>query len=198
MVRLGTPLTLTCAVQSLRPAAFTWSIGNTTVTPSNRLVVTPSSSQSTLLITSLERADLGTISCTVNDPLHPPLVDSTIVMETDELYLLGDRTEETLNVPKGNPLRLECPIRARSEATLVRWFAGSRELFDGDNGVQFRTSESGSSVASVGGVASLEDDDGDRYLCEVTDVTDASVRLQYEIELYITSMWYRYTLFSET
>lgn len=147
-------------------------------------MVTASSSRSTLLITSLMTSDLGNISCTADDPLHPLLSKFALVVETSELYLLGDRRGQTQSILEGSPLVLECPVRARSESTLVKWFAGNVQLMEGVDGVRIQTSDNGSSVITLPRAVTLDRDDRNRYLCVVRDGT---VELQYEIELYVTS-----------
>jgi hypothetical protein len=153
---------------------------------SDRITVTSTSShESTLHITSLIREDLGRVLCTVNDPIHLPLVGTADVVETDQVYLFGvqgNRTKQTLNIGQGAPLVLECPTRALSTSGTVEWFAGGLLLVDGLNGVRFTRSENGSSLVSLGTSVSLEQDDGDSYICSVTD----GRKLLLEIEIYVT------------
>lgn len=129
-------------------------------------------------------SDLTTVSCVVNDPLHPVLTSSVVVTETGQLYLVGDSTGETLNVPEEGDLVLRCPIRGRSESTSVRWFAATRELRDGVGGVTLTLDQgTGSSVAVLPGVASVAEDDRDQYLCKVAD---GGIQLQYQFTIYVT------------
>lgn len=186
VVRLGTPLVLHCTANGPqdRDISFSWAINGSPVSSSGRFDITssPTSFQSTLSISSVMEEDLGMVHCTVSDPLHVPLSDTETITETGLLYLFGDRRTETLAVRQGMTLQLECPIRASSPATSVRWFTGSRLLENG-TGVSLYRLPNGSAIAEVG-VASVTNNDGIKYLCEVEE---GSVNLNYTITIYVTS-----------
>lgn len=190
VVKLGTELVLTCIIASPRPAAFSWEIdGSPVTTSSDRFVLETSSYMSTLNITSLVEGDLSTITCTASDPLHLPISTSVVVTETEQLYLFGDRTEETLCVGEGEELRLVCPIRSGLNSTtlpMVRWFLGTRELRDGVEGVELQTANKIENDVAILGEVSVKEDDRDEYECEVTDA-DAGVVLKYFITVFVTS-----------
>ena len=138
---------------------------------------------STLVITSVLEEDLGTFSCVAMDSLHIPLKASATVIETNDLYLFGNRTQEILKIRDGDTLHLQCPVRGRSSSASLRWFMGSVELQNNMNGVSVMTLPNGTSVVE-GGVVRLGPDDGDKYKCAVTD---GRIKIELSITLYVTS-----------
>lgn len=183
-VQLGTSLLLRCRAGAPRPVTFSWAINGNPVNEGGRSVVTsdPSSMESILNITSVLEGDLGVVLCIVSDPLHPPLMGSLSIAETGQLYLFGNRDSVTHKVQEGTAIRLECPIRASSPATSVKWFMGTLLLVN-RSGVTLYRLPNGSAVAELG-VASVAGDDGDLYECEVKE---GAITLLYQITIFVTS-----------
>ena len=190
-VRLGTNVTLTCDLNSTQSTAtFSWSINDTPIPGSSPgssppFTVTSTPTQSTLVIAFITESQLGVVSCQASKPLHFPVTTSVRLTETSDLYLFGDMERQQLLVANGTTLVLECPVRSRSESTEVRWFDGDRLLSDEDKGVALTELPNGTAVATLG-LATLTNDNGDMYMCEVRDDRLAS-SLFLRIEIYITS-----------
>ena len=184
VVRLGTSLVLRCSVDAPRDVKFQWAVNSIPVTSSGRFQIEsdPVSGTSILTITSVLLEDLGEARCTVLDPLHVPLSNTLTVTETGQLYLFGDQTSRVHQVGDGQAIRLECPIRSSTEDTRILWFTGSR-LLTNSSGVSLYRLENGSAIAELG-VASLAEDEGDQYVCQVRE---GAISLNYSITIYVTS-----------
>ena len=190
-VRLGTTVNVMCSValeqmEFTRSVDFTWIVNGSLVSPSSsQFNVTSELAQSTLIISPIDEPEVGVVTCVASEPLHFPSNATTVLVETDELYLRGNVQSQTLYVPQNTPLVLECPLRSRSKSTSVKWFSGSRSLVDGEGGVTLMDFMNGSSVAMLG-TATLLDDDGDMYRCDVANEGQESV-LTYDITIFVTS-----------
>lgn len=90
-------------------------------------------------------------------------------------------------VAQGSRPMLQCPLRAVPASTDVRWLMGNRELGTTD-GVEVRMGN-GSWLLEVLSLATVDRDNGDKYVCEARD---GDRLLRYEITLYITrkQQWY--------
>lgn len=184
-------------MSTTRNSSFLWDVNGVDVrqlddrysiehTPPNR---------STLRISHLNSSDLGQIRCNGTDPIHVTISAKASIMESMDLYIVGQLEGQTDHVVDERveiqrDLVLVCAVRnADMNARSIRWFLGHRELM---NGTEYSINSSGGTLTKNN--ISLNDEAG--YLCRAVVETRTGtepVVLELTFNVMVTSEW-RYNL----
>ena len=180
-------------MSTTRNSSFLWDVNGVDVrqlddrysiehTPPNR---------STLRISRLNSSDLGQIRCNGTDPIHVTVSAEASIMESMDLYIVGQLEGQTDHVVDERveiqrDLVLVCAVRnAGMNTRSIRWFLGHRELM---NGTEYSINSSGGTLTKNN--ISLNDEAG--YLCRA-EVETSSEPLELTFNVMVTSEW-RYNL----
>ena len=176
-VNFNTSLSLYCMTNSPRSVRLSWTFNGSVVTPSTRHTIVTQGQTSVLNISDLMESDMGSYTCTVSDPIHLPVSANVAVVETSELYFVGDTTvPRPAQTSNGSDLVLDCPVRRGRGNVSVQWFKGTERLRSGG-----RVTVSSDGRQLILDTVTLVDD-MTVYTCRATDDV-SSIELDFQVNV---------------
>ncbi len=194
VVQLGTPLTLTCSVNTVRTVTFTWRVGGLEYTiSSGRVNITNTPTLSTLTLHTVEEVDFGNVSCVASDPIHLPVTALGVLTESSEFYIYGASGQRSVSLELDHPFRLDCDVRGGRDMSTVFWFNGREEIPSRERDDGFTVLSFPNGTSSLIRATARREDNGSDYKCKVEKTGTSSLNQQFNIFVHSECMY----MFSE-